>query len=95
MNERAPALINYYFHSLAVLDLLVAWGIYRCKRWGLYLGLIIALTQIPSHLYMMYLDYFEDYGSMVDYVSRSVDVFLSLVYLYIFKKLIGDDFFNP
>jgi len=94
MNERAPALLTYYFHSLAVLDLLVAFGLYRLKRWSLYLGLFITITQIPAHQYMMFLDYVRDYDSEIDFMTRSVDIILSLVYFYIFSKLIRSDFFN-
>lgn len=95
MTERSPLLLTTYFHSLAVLDLLVALGLLYKKRWALYLGLMIALTQIPAHVYMWYIDNYLAYGSGVGIETRIIDILLSIIYLGIFWYLRQSEFFQP
>lgn len=54
LKEKAPPLINWYFHSLAILNPLVAFGLWRRKEWGRFLAITICITQFPAHGYMLW-----------------------------------------
>lgn len=82
ISEKTPLVIDVYFDSLAVLNLIVAWGFFTNVAWAITLGLAIMLLQLPAHSYMIYLDEWSSYGSGLSNSARIVDIFFALLYIY-------------
>lgn len=90
MVERTPLFLTVYFHSLAVFSTMAGIGMFFRKRWGIKIALVICLTQIPAHLYMIYLDVFKNWNSGFGIAGRSIDLGLVsafLVYIALRKPL--------
>jgi hypothetical protein len=85
MTEITPFVITYYFHSLAVLSPLTGIGLIFVKNWGRKLGMLIAVTQIPAHAVMIYLDTFSGWQSGVSPWERSIDLVFAVFYLVFFN----------
>lgn len=85
MQELTPILITIYFHSLAILSPACGIGILLSKAWGRKLGFFIACTQIPAHLYMLWLDHFTNWQSGVNFSERSFDLVFAVFYIIFFN----------
>jgi len=82
--EKTPLLIGMYFHSLAVLSAAAGVGLMLLKNWGITLAIWICVTQIPAHLWMMYLDAYTGWNSGYDLSARAIDLLLvSLFLIYV------------
>ena len=80
--EKAPFILGLYFHSLAVLSAAAGLGLMLLKNWGIKTATFICVTQIPAHLYMMYLDSFKDWNSGYSITGRAVDLFLVVFFIW-------------
>ena len=85
MKEVAPILITIYFHSLAIFSPLAGYGLCNFREWGRKLGLIIALTQLPAHSYMIYLDSYTKWNSGVTTCERGLDMAFAIFFLIYFQ----------
>lgn len=85
MTEIAPLVITFYFHSLAALSPLAGVGLIFIKNWGRKLGMLIAITQIPAHAVMIYLDEFAGRHSGVAPWERGIDLVFAVFYLVFFN----------
>ena len=61
MEEPAPLALTLYFHSLAILNPLTAFGLWTLRRWAVSLVLFIATTQVLSHGWMLMFWGFESW----------------------------------
>ena len=86
MKEAAPLFITVYFHSLAIFSPLAGIGICFIKEWGRKLGLLIALTQLPAHGYMLYLDSYANWNSGVAPWERGLDMAFAIFLLIYFQS---------
>ena len=90
MYEKSPLLLTVYFHSLAVFDIVAGIGILMNKKCGYIITLLIALTQIPAHSYVLVLDVYRLYGSGVSVLVREIEIFLSVCFLmYVVYALVS------
>lgn len=90
LQERAPALVTVYFHSLAVFSTAAGIGLLLSKGWGITIAVIICVTQIPAHLYTIYLDVSKGWNSGYAVSARVTDLILVsafLVYIAFRKTL--------
>ena len=85
MKETTPLFISIYFHSLAIFSPLAGVGLCFIKEWGRKLGLVIALTQILAHGYMLYLDSYQNWNSGVTAWERGLDMAFAIFYLIYFQ----------
>lgn len=85
MKEAAPLLITAYFHSLAIFSPLAGIGLCFIKEWGRKLGLVIVLTQLPAHGYMLYLGSYANWNSGVAPWERGLDMAFAIFYLIYFQ----------
>ncbi|MBW2661535.1 MAG: hypothetical protein JRD93_06015 [Deltaproteobacteria bacterium] len=85
IKEATPVLITIYFHSLAIFSPLAGIGLCFIKEWGRKLGLLIALTQLPAHGYMLYLDSYANWNSGVAPWERGLDMAFAIFYLIYFQ----------
>lgn len=46
-------LISWYFNSLSLVNIIAAYGIWNFRKWGRVIVLLIAITQIASHSYLL------------------------------------------
>lgn len=90
--EKAPFLVGTYFHSLAVFSMIAGIGLVRSKNWGIQIAIVICVTQIPAHLYMIYLDSFKGWNSGYGVPERVVD--LALVSAFIIYIACRKTFLN-
>lgn len=86
MKETAPLFISIYFHSLAVFSPITGIGVALIKEWGRKAGLLIAITQIPAHLYMLYLDNFANWKSGLTAWERGIDIVFAIFFLSYFNS---------
>lgn len=94
LKEIAPFFITIYFHSLAVFSPLAGIGLVLIKKWGRKTGLLIALTQIPAHLYMLYLDNFANWESGLTVLERGIDIVFAIFFLSYFNSCIVKERFR-
>lgn len=90
--EKAPFLVGMYFHSLAVFSMAAGIGLVLSKAWGIQIAMVICVTQIPAHLYMMYLDTFKAWNSGYGVPARVID--LALVGAFIIYIACRNSFLN-
>lgn len=82
--ERAPYTLSFYFNSLIFFDILTGVGMLFVRPWAIVIALLILVTQIPAHLFMIYLDIFEEYRSGFPILGRVTDItFLVAGLLYL------------
>jgi len=86
MSEKAPLLLTVYFHSLAVFNILAGIGLLSLKPWGRIAGFYIAVTQIPAHIIMIYLDMVHHYNSGLTCMERGIDIGFALFYIIYFTN---------
>ena len=85
IKEATPVLITIYFHSLAIFSPLTGYGLCIFREWGRKLGLIIVLTQLPAHSYMIYLDSYTNWNSGVTTWERGLDMAFAIFFLIYFQ----------
>lgn len=86
MQEATPVFITFYFHSLAVLSPLAGIGLFKLRKWGRGLGFFIVITQIPAHLYMIWLDNFTSWESGLSLIERGFDIGFAVFYIIFFSR---------
>ena len=86
LSERSPFILTVYFNSLSIIDILAGIGMLLLRPWGLKIVFFIIVTQIPAHLYMMYLDTFQEYQSGFSVPGRVFDMALLLIGLFYTRK---------
>jgi hypothetical protein len=79
--EKNPPVIELFFDSLAVINILAAISLVLKKSWGRKLAILIFLFQLPSHGYMFYLEESSNYVSGFSRTARTVDVLLCFLFL--------------
>mgnify|MGYP006285459183 CR=1 FL=1 len=79
--EGIPLFFTVYFHSLLVMNVVCAFGLWYYQRWGWYLVILIALSQIFSHMYLLVF-----YFQVNQVIDRIVDIVLVTYLLYYFNK---------
>lgn len=85
MTERTPLLIEAYFHSLAILSPAAGVGLWLRSTPGIQLATFIFITQIPAHLYMIYLDSYQGWESGYSVPMRLLDIAMVVIGLLYFR----------
>lgn len=78
LTEVAPLILTIYFHSLAILNPITAYGLWKLKSFGKNLGMFIAITQLISHGWMLIFYPFENW--------RILDIIFAVFYMIYFSK---------
>lgn len=79
--EGIPIMFSVYFDSLLVIDVVAAIGLWNFEKWGWYLVMYIAITQIFTHFYLL-LFYFQ----VNQVLDRLIDIAAVLYFIYYFSK---------
>jgi len=53
LKEEAPRAIAIFFRSCAILNLLIAFGLWNLMEWARLLGLVVVILQFFSHSYIL------------------------------------------
>jgi len=82
-SERAPLVVDSYFNSLAVIDIVAGIGLLVSrKRWVYELILFIGITQILAHGYMLYIGIAEQYDSGISASNRIFEIGLAIFLIF-------------
>lgn len=87
LTENAPAIITYFFHSLAVIDFVVAYCFLKRKYELHPVVYFVAVGQIIAHSYMIYLDQYTGYGSGVSTLSRYIEIIFAIFLIFYTRSL--------
>ncbi len=79
--EGIPVLFAIYFDSLLIIDVLAAIGLWKFEKWGWYLVMYIAVTQIFTHTYLL-IFYFQ----INQVFDRVLDIVIVTYFVYYFSK---------
>lgn len=90
-HENTPIFITFYFHSLAIIDLIAGYSVISRRRYAYWFIMFIGITQIFSHGYMVFLDTYLGYNSGVLIVSRCMDIIFSMFLIYFAETVLRSE----
>lgn len=82
-SERAPLVVDIYFNSLAVVDIVAGVGLLVSRRRWVYETIFfIGITQVLAHGYMLYIGVTEHYESGISAFDRVVEIGLAVFLIF-------------
>lgn len=75
-----PLIIKTYFDSLMIINLAALYGLWRLRKWAVQLIMLIAITQILSHTYLLLSNFRID-----QLATRIIDIGFSIYFLVYFN----------